>query len=155
MCDYAENVEIISKAWIRGALTSGNDLIVSKKHKASVDSQGRANKKTTVWSFPRRTVWWRIRLALIQHPAPSQIRAAHLTHCLTRFCWDKPSPIPTGPIETLNVSLKQFRLEMFTCVLKFSREWSRESKQWKEKRTSYQESGTTHNTSDQVQNIIT
>lgn len=74
-------------------------------------SWGHANKDSKVFSafFPWERCNWRlprIQLALIQLPAPSN--PATLSHCLTWIRLDKPSPIPTGPIETLNVSLKRF-----------------------------------------------
>lgn len=64
----------------------------------------------------------------------STVDAATLSHCLTRFRLDKPSPIPTGPTETLNVSLKGSRLERFTFVSELCRgKAARGRKQeWKE-----------------------
>lgn len=62
-----------------------------------------------------------IRLALIQHRAPLLSNPTTPSHCLTRLHSDKPSPIPTGPLETLNAPLKRFRPETFTFVSEFSR----------------------------------
>lgn len=65
---------------------------------------------------------------MIQHPALSN--PTTLPHCLTRFHLDKPSPIPGGPIETLNLSLKRFQSERFTFVSEFSR--GKPGKKWKQ-----------------------
>lgn len=64
---------------------------------------------------PREQGKWRLLsllLAFIQHAELSTPTTA--SPCLTWFRLDKPSPIPNGPIETLNLPLK--RSEVHFCV---------------------------------------